>query len=185
MTYEEKGRGIFGLNGRNVMLDPDGVLWLLSEHTPVKVDVSQWNEYVVIARGNHLQHFINGQPTSELIDHHADKRALEGLLAIQLHKGNTNRVEIKDLRLKVLPDAPLVPFDAEKLPATATKIEKPRTSRPQGTGPVVPICCLFTMSHALLTSSSGPCRCRGTKQLIKSQSAISAARSFSMPLFWR
>jgi hypothetical protein len=26
-----------------------------------------------------------------------------------------------------------------KLPATATKIEKPRTSRPQGTGPVVPV----------------------------------------------
>jgi hypothetical protein len=38
----------------------------------------------------------------------------------------------------VLPEAPLVPFDAAKL-STATKIEKPRTSRPQGTGPVVPV----------------------------------------------
>ena len=56
MTYEEKGRGIFGLNGSNVMLDPEGKLWLLSEHEPVKVDVSQWNEYTVIARGNHLVH---------------------------------------------------------------------------------------------------------------------------------
>ncbi|MFM2143454.1 MAG: hypothetical protein RLZZ476_1998, partial [Verrucomicrobiota bacterium] len=91
------------------------------------------------AQGNRLQHFINGRPTSELIDQHADKRALEGLLAIQLHKGNPNRVEIKDLRLKVLPEVPLVPFEPTKLPSTAKKIEKPRTSRPQGTGPVVPV----------------------------------------------
>jgi hypothetical protein len=139
MTYEERGRGIFGLNGKNVLLDPDGALWQLSEHAPVKVDVNQWNEYVILAQGNRLQHFINGQPTSELIDHHADKRTLEGLLAIQLHKGNPNRVEIKDLKLKVLPEAAMVPFETGKLPATATKIEKPRTSRPQGTGPVVPV----------------------------------------------
>jgi trehalose utilization protein len=138
MTYEERGRGIFGLNGKNVLLDPDGALWQLSEHTPVKVDVSQWNEYVIIAQGNRLQHFINGQPTSELIDHHADKRTLEGLLAIQLHKGNPNRVEIQELKLKVLPEAAMLPFEAGKL-STATKIEKPKTSRPQGAGPVVPV----------------------------------------------
>ena len=137
MTYEEKGRGIFGLNGHNVLLDPEGALWELSEHEPVKADVSQWNEYTIIAKGNHLRHFINGQPTSELIDHDASKRALEGLLAIQLHRGNPNSVHIKDLRLKVLPDSPLIPFDAANLPAGAKKIEKPKTSRPQGTGTVV------------------------------------------------
>lgn len=32
MTYEERGRGIFGLNGKNVLLDPDGARWMLSEH---------------------------------------------------------------------------------------------------------------------------------------------------------
>ena len=139
MTYEERGRGIFGLNGKNVMLDPEGALWQLDEHEPVKVDVSQWNEYTIIAQGNRLQHFINGQPTSELIDHDATKRAMEGLLAIQLHRGNPNSVEIKDLQLKVLPESPLVPFDGAKLPAGATKIEKPRTKNPQGTGAVVPV----------------------------------------------
>ena len=35
MTYEERGRGIFGLNGKNVLLDPDGARWMLSEHDPV------------------------------------------------------------------------------------------------------------------------------------------------------
>lgn len=135
MTYEEKGRGIFGLNGRNVMLDPDGALWLLSEHTPVAVDVSQWNEYVIIARGNHLVHKINGKVTSELIDHHEKGRALEGLLAIQLHRGNANSVHIQKLEIKPISDAALLPFDASALPAGAKKIERPRTSRPQGTGP--------------------------------------------------
>jgi len=136
MTYEEKGRGIFGLNGHFVMLDPEGTLWRLSEHEPVKVDVSQWNEYTIIARGNHLIHKINGQTTSELIDHDEKKRALEGLLAIQLHRGNINSVHIKDLRLKTLTDGKLIAFDLAKLSAGAKKIEKPRSKSPQGTGPV-------------------------------------------------
>ena len=50
------------------MLDLDGALWLLGERAPVKVDVSQWNGYVIIARGNHLIHQFNGQVTSELFD---------------------------------------------------------------------------------------------------------------------
>ena len=138
MTYEEKGRGIFGLNGRNVMVDPDGARWLLSAHEPVKVDVSLWNEYSVIARGNHLIHKINGRVTSELIDHDEKGRALEGLLAIQLHGGNINSVQVKVLRLKPLTDGQLLIFDAAKLPAGAKKIERPGSNKPQGTGPVVP-----------------------------------------------
>lgn len=138
MTYEEKGRGIFGLNGRNVMVDPGGALWLLSEHEPVKVDVSQWNEYTVIARGNHLVHKINGQVTSELIDHQEKGRALEGLLAIQLHGGNANTVQIKKLSIKPLTDGKLLAFDAGKLPLDAQKMERPGSDKPQGTGPVVP-----------------------------------------------
>ena len=51
------------------MLDPEGERWLLAEHEPVKVDVSQWNEFTIIARGNHIVHKVNGEVTSELIDH--------------------------------------------------------------------------------------------------------------------
>jgi hypothetical protein len=138
MTYEEKGRGIFGLNGRNVMLDPNGSLWLLSEHTPVQVDVSQWNEYTIIARGNHLIHMVNGQITSELIDHDQRGRSLGGLLAIQLHRGNPNSVHIKQIELKKFDDASLIEFNEAAIPAGATRIEKPRTSNPQGLGPANP-----------------------------------------------
>lgn len=138
MTYEERGRGIFGLNGNNVLLDPDGVLWQTSRHAPVQVNVAEWNDYTIIARGNHLVHQINGRTTSELWDHDASRRALEGLLAIQLHRGNANQVEIQDLRLKVLPVSAPTVFSTELLPSDAVKLEKPRTSRPQGTGPIQP-----------------------------------------------
>jgi hypothetical protein len=134
MTYEEKGRGIFGLNGKNVLLDPKGALWLLAEHEPVKVDIAQWNEYTIVARGHHLIHRINGRVTSELLDHHEAGRALEGLLAIQLHWGNAHTVHVKDLRLKVLPETPVPAFAPSQLPAGAKKIERPRTKNPQGTG---------------------------------------------------
>ncbi|MEM1296907.1 MAG: family 16 glycoside hydrolase [Verrucomicrobiota bacterium] len=138
MTYEEKGRGIFGLNGKNVMLDDKGARWLLSEHEPVAADLSLWNEFTVIARGNHLIHKVNGRTTSELIDHHAEGRAMEGLLAIQLHRGNAHQLEIKDMRLKVLEDGTIIPFDPDNLPEGAKRIDRPRTSRPEGKAPVPP-----------------------------------------------
>ncbi len=138
MTYEEKGRGIFGLNGKDVVVDPEGARWQVAEREPVKVDVSQWNEYTIIARGNHLIHKVNGQVTSELIDHEGPKRALEGLLAIQLHRGNANTVQIKDLRLKPLADGKLLRFDSSTLPAGAKRIERPGTRSPQGTGRAAP-----------------------------------------------
>ncbi|MEM9017164.1 MAG: DUF1080 domain-containing protein, partial [Verrucomicrobiota bacterium] len=78
MTYEEKGRGIFGLNGKNVVVDPDGERWLLSEHEPVAVDTAEWNEFRVVARGNHLLHQVNGETTSEMWDFDLEGRSLEG-----------------------------------------------------------------------------------------------------------
>ena len=134
MTYEEKGRGIFGLNGNDVLLDPDGVRWIIAQHEPVKADLSKWTEFVVIARGNHMIHQVNGKTTSEFFDHH-EGRTLEGLLAIQLHRGNPNSVQIKDLRIRALSDGEIIPYDPSTLPADAKKIEKPRTTNPQGTGP--------------------------------------------------
>ncbi len=134
MTYEEKGRGIFGLNGQSVILDPDGQRWLESTHEPVAVDVAEWNDYTVIARGNHLVHLINGKMTSQLTDYDAKGRALEGLLAFQLHSGNANTVEIKSVQLKVITDGEVKPFTKASIPDTATKADRPGTSNPQGLG---------------------------------------------------
>lgn len=135
MTYEEKGRGIFGLNGKSVILDPEGQRWLAGEHEPVEVDVSEWNTYTVIAKRNVLEHRINGRLTSRLTDCDEKGRALEGLLAFQLHSGNANTVEIREVKLKELEGGNILPF---VLPEGATKIEKPTTSRPQGLGKPAP-----------------------------------------------
>ena len=57
-----------------------------------------------------------------MFDHDTEKRALEGILGIQLHGGPPMKVLVKDVWLKVLPDGGLLspaetplPPDAEKL----------------------------------------------------------------------
>ena len=61
-----------------------------------------WNDYVITARGNHLEHFLNGFKTIELDDLDATGRALEGILALQIHAGPPMLVEFKDILLKPL-----------------------------------------------------------------------------------
>lgn len=132
MTYEEKGRSIIGVNGTTVVIDPEGGRWRVAEREPVVADVSQWTEYTVIARGNHLIHKINGKMSGELIDHDERARALEGLIAIQLHRGKAHTIHVKDILLKPLDPAPVIPFDKSAIPSDATKIEPPRPRKPQG-----------------------------------------------------
>ncbi len=134
MTYEEKGRGIFGLNGQTVMVDPEGERWLVAEHEPIAVDVSEWNEYTIITRGNVLAHYINGKLSSQMTDFDEKGRALEGLLAIQLHSGNAHVVEIKEVKLKTLSVTEPLPFTESSIPAGAKPVEKPKTRNPQGVG---------------------------------------------------
>ncbi len=61
----------------------------------------QWNDYTIIARGNHIVQKVNGHITCELIDN--DPRAArEGIVAFQIHRGAPMKVEFKDIRLKRL-----------------------------------------------------------------------------------
>jgi hypothetical protein len=127
MLYDERGRAILATNGQTIIIDPEGTRWLVKETDPVTIDVADWNEYTVIARGNHLIHKINGQVAVDVIDHDPKNRDLEGLLAIQIHRGPAMKVEIKDIVLKELPDGEVltpeqapVPKDAKKAPAATT-----------------------------------------------------------------
>jgi hypothetical protein len=126
MLYDERGRGILAKNGQTVIVDAQGQKWLADQREPVKVDVADWNEYTIIARGNKLIHKVNGRVTAEVIDHQAGERELEGLLAFQVHRGPAMQVQIKDVLLKVLPEGEVLsPADAP-VPAGATKIETPK-----------------------------------------------------------
>lgn len=127
MVYHEKGRGIVALNGQTVVTDPEGGKWLVKERDPVAVDTAKWHEYKIIAKGNHLQHFVDGKLTAELHDHDEGDpgRSLAGLLAFQIHRGPAMEVQIKDVRLKQLPDGGVTPFAKADVPPDAQKIEKP------------------------------------------------------------
>src|SRR5262249_199546 len=65
----------------------------------------QWNDYVVIAQGNHLQHFINGRQMVDVVDDCEAKRAASGVLALQLHAGPPMMAQFKNIRIKQLSTA--------------------------------------------------------------------------------
>ena len=66
------------------------------------IQVNGWNEYVLIAKGNHLQHFINGKLTVDVTDEQESKAAKSGILALQLHAGPPMKVQFKNVRIKKL-----------------------------------------------------------------------------------
>ena len=132
MVYEERGRGIIVQNGQGVVIDPEGKRWLASEHEPVKVDIAEWHEYTVIAQGNHLIHKIDGKVTIDLLDFDESKRALEGLVAFQIHRGPAMKVQIKDVMLKVLPDGGVISFEKSAIPSDAQIIEAKAPAKGKG-----------------------------------------------------
>ncbi|MFT5467211.1 MAG: putative heme-binding domain-containing protein [Verrucomicrobiales bacterium] len=133
MIYHEKGRGIIVKNGQSVVTDPQGEKWIVAERDPVAVDVAKWHEYRIVAKGNHIQHFVDGKLTVELADHDEGDpgRSLAGLLALQIHRGPAMEVQIKDILLKTLPDGGVTPFAKADIPPDAQKIEKPAPRAPK------------------------------------------------------
>ncbi len=107
IVYEEKGRGILALRGERVTIGAEGTK-KPGERIGAAEDLQQaikpgdWNELRIVAQGTKLQHFINGRLMAELIDEQADKRSLQGVLALQLHAGPPMKAEFKDIRLKRL-----------------------------------------------------------------------------------
>ena len=61
---------------------------------------NDWNEFVIIARGSHILHRINGYPVVEFIDNSSDTRR-EGVLGLQVHSGRGPFLnEFKDIRIR-------------------------------------------------------------------------------------
>jgi len=113
ILYEEQGRGILAQRGQKTVIKPDPadankpkieVVGSVgnSDEIQSKIKPEQWNDYVIIAKGNHLQHFINGQPTVDVVDEHTGKAASSGVLALQIHVGPPMTVQFKDVRIKPL-----------------------------------------------------------------------------------
>jgi hypothetical protein len=109
ILYEERGRGILAKRGEKVVihegtapnkpkLEVTGEVGKSAE-IQAKIKPADWNEYRIVAKGGHLQHFINGVQTIDVTDETA-VGAKKGVLALQLHAGTAMTVQFKDLVLK-------------------------------------------------------------------------------------
>jgi len=64
--------------------------------------VNNWNEYRIIAKGNHLQHYVNGVLMSDVTDNDTINRRFSGLLGVQVHVGPPMRIAYRNIRVKKL-----------------------------------------------------------------------------------
>jgi hypothetical protein len=104
ILYEEKGRGILAKRGESVEIGEDGTKSVTQFANSVeiqgKINNEQWNSYKVIADGNHLQHFINGIKTIDVIDTEIEHKSENGIIALQVHTGPNMEVYYKDIVVK-------------------------------------------------------------------------------------
>lgn len=106
INYEEGGRGILAERGQKVEIGSDGKKTVdqfgNKEELQKLIKKEEWNDYRIVANGNRLQHYINGQLMSETVDGQSDKAAKTGILALQCHAGPPMKVQFKNIRIKEL-----------------------------------------------------------------------------------
>jgi hypothetical protein len=106
--YDEGGgRGRICLVGEKAIWKADGqkqVLETLIDQQEFKkiFRLDDWNHVVIVARGNHLRHYLNGRLIVDFVDADPKLARSEGILALQLHAGQAMWVEYRDIRLKNL-----------------------------------------------------------------------------------
>lgn len=130
MLYEERGRRILSHTGEKVIVDPAGQSWVIGKMEVKSFAPDEWHDSRVLVRGNHHQHWIDGHPTADLIDFDENGRALEGVLAVQVHVGPAMKIQFQDFKIKHLPDdLPLLKPEDHPIPADAYGV------KPQGKVP--------------------------------------------------
>lgn len=104
--YDEGGkRGRICLVGEKVTWEPDGKKVLakdLIEEAAFKklFKLDDWNDAVIVAKGNRIQHYLNGRLILDFTDADPALALKEGILAVQLHAGKPMWAEFKNIRLK-------------------------------------------------------------------------------------
>lgn len=109
ILYEERGRGILAQRGQKVTItqgaEPKKPKIEVTGSTGKSADIQaaikkdDWNDYRIVAKGNHVQHFINGNLTADVTDETAEAPK-SGVIALQLHAGPPMQVQFKDIVLK-------------------------------------------------------------------------------------
>ena len=108
ICYEERGRGIFCKYGDKMHVTADGKKedqgkTASDDHLKkARKPAGEWNDYVVICKGNHCVQILNGVVVADFTDDQTGKAAASGILALQLHQGQAMRIEFKDPMIKEL-----------------------------------------------------------------------------------
>lgn len=103
--YDEGGkRGRLCLVGEKASWDADGkhlesdkLIDQAGFERLFKLD--DWNDVVIVAKGNRLRHYLNGKLIVDFTDNHPDLALTDGILALQLHAGAPMWVEFKNIRI--------------------------------------------------------------------------------------
>jgi len=104
ILYEEKGRGILAQRGQKVVIKEGNKIEVTgevgkSDAIQAAIKPADWNVYKIVAKGGHLQQFINGLQTVDVTDE-SSVGAKKGVIALQLHAGAPMTVQFKDFVLK-------------------------------------------------------------------------------------
>ena len=107
--YDEKGsRGRICLVGEQAVWGADDQKKVVrddlinAEEFKELMKVDDWNDVVIIAKGNRILHYLNGRLVLDFTDEHPEKALSEGVLALQLHAGDPMWTEFKDIRIRPL-----------------------------------------------------------------------------------
>ena len=136
MLYEEKGRRILSHTGEKVIVDKNGQSWIIDNFPVMEFKPGEWYDYRILVEANRHRHWIDGHPTADLIDMDKDGRQLEGVLAMQVHKGPPMTVEFKEMRIKHLrDDIPLLKLSDHPIPVGSLGV-KPQGKLPANWKPL-------------------------------------------------
>ena len=106
--YDEKGtRGRICMVAEQATWGPDGKKVIrddLISQAEFKdlMKVDDWNDVVIIAKGSHIRHYLNGRLVMDFADNHPELALTEGILAVQLHAGKPMWTEFKNIRVRSL-----------------------------------------------------------------------------------
>jgi len=109
--YEERGRGVLIECGQKAVIregdSPRKTQVQITGSTASAADIAaasrrdDWNDIVIIARGNRLQHFLNGTPMLDVTDETA-AAARTGIIALQIKSGPPMQIWFRNPRIKKL-----------------------------------------------------------------------------------
>jgi hypothetical protein len=106
--YDEGGkRGRICLVGEKAVWGADGKKQVTGELIDQQgfeklFKLDDWNDVVIIAKGNHIQHYLNGRLILDFTDEDPQLALREGIIALQLHAGKPMWAEYKNIRLKAI-----------------------------------------------------------------------------------